>query len=162
MLESTEDSVTSALKRARATLQRRLPPSSERESPPLSNSDVERDLVERLTRAFEASDVDGIVALLTDDVQVTMPPLPVQYDGREVVARFLAAVTLQQRRRYRVVTTRANGQPAFGLYMPEPGGMGFHAVGLLVLTLAGSRIRAITRFETSVLSHFGLPRSLPS
>jgi RNA polymerase sigma-70 factor (TIGR02960 family) len=162
MLESTEDSVTSALKRARATLQRRLPPSGERESPPLSNSDVERDLVERLTRAFEASDVDGIVALLTDDVQVTMPPLPVQYDGREVVARFLAAVTLQQRRRYRVVTTRANGQPAFGLYMREPGGMGFHAVGLLVLTLAGSRIRAITRFETSVLSHFGLPRSLPS
>jgi RNA polymerase sigma-70 factor (TIGR02960 family) len=160
MLDSTESSVASALKRARATLQRRLPTSAE--PPPAPHSDVERELVEGLTRAFEASNVDGIVALLTEDVQVTMPPLPLQYHGRDVVARFLSAVTLQQRRGYRVATTRANGQPAFGLYMRDPGGTVFHAVGLLVLTLAGSRIRAITRFDNSVLPHFGLPRSLPS
>jgi RNA polymerase sigma-70 factor (TIGR02960 family) len=158
MLDSTEQSVTSALKRARATLQSRLPPFGEEEPP---HSDVERELVERLARAFEASDVDGIVALLTEDVRITMPPLPMQYHGRDVVARFLEAVTLQQRRRYRVVATRANGQPAFGLYVRDPGGTVFHAVGLLVLTLAGNRIRAITRFDNNVLPHFGLPRSLP-
>jgi RNA polymerase sigma-70 factor (TIGR02960 family) len=161
MLDSTQESVTSALKRARATLQRRLPPSDQQEPPP-PHSPAEQELVERLTRAFEASDVDGIVALLTEDVRVTMPPLPMQYHGRDVVARFLAAVTLQQRRRYRVVTTRANGQPAFGLYMRDPGGTVFHALGLLVLTLAGNRIRAITRFDNSVLPHFGLPRTLPN
>jgi RNA polymerase sigma-70 factor (TIGR02960 family) len=160
MLDSTDASVASALKRARATLQRWL--RTPAEPPPAPHSDVEQELVERLTRAFESSDVDGIVALLTEDVRVTMPPLPLQYDGRDIVARFLSAVTLQQRRGYRVVTTRANGQPAFGLYMRDPGGTVFHAVGLLVLTLAGDRIRAITRFDNSVLPHFGLPRSLPS
>jgi hypothetical protein len=87
-----------------------------------------------------------------------MPPL--EYVGRELAGRFLMAVTLQQRRRNRVVPTRANGQPAIGLYVRDPGGRVFHAMGLLVLTLAGDEISAITRFDNSVLPRFGLPRKL--
>src|SRR5271155_4294857 len=79
ILESTEESVTSALKRARATLRRRLPQRGAHEPPPPPDSAVEQDLVERLTRAFQTSDVDGVVALLTDDVSLSMPPLPLEY-----------------------------------------------------------------------------------
>ena len=158
MLDSTTESVTSALKRARATLGHQLPP-ADGEPPPPPHSAAERKLVERLTRAFESSDVEGIVALLSEDVQFAMPPL--EYHGRELAARFLAAVTLQQRRRHRVVATGANGQPALGLYVRDPGGRVFHAMGLLVLTLAGDQISAITRFDNSVLPRFGLPRKLP-
>jgi RNA polymerase sigma-70 factor (TIGR02960 family) len=158
MLDSTPESVTSALKRARATLEREMPPAGDRDPPPPPHSAAERQLVERLTRAFENSDIDAIVALLSEDVQFVMPPL--EYHGRELAARFLAAVTLQQRRRNRIVATRANGQPAFGLYVHDPGGLIFHAMGLLVLTLAGHHVCAITRFDTSVLPRFGLPRRL--
>ncbi|MCW2884447.1 MAG: hypothetical protein QOE54_4301 [Streptosporangiaceae bacterium] len=161
ILECTEESVTSALKRARATLQRRLQTSAEREPPPAPNSAIEQDLVARLTRAFETNDVDGVVALLTDDVWLTMPPLPLEYQGRELAARFHAAVTFRQGRTYRLVATRANGQPAFGMYVPDPRAKVLHASGLLVLTLAGSRICAMTRFDNSMLPRFGLPRLLP-
>jgi RNA polymerase sigma-70 factor (TIGR02960 family) len=159
MLGSTTESVTSALKRARAALERPIPPAADREPPPPPHSAAEKKLVERLTRAFEASDVEAIVALLSEDVQFAMPPL--EYHGRELAARFLTAVTLQERRRNRVVATRANGQPAFGLYVRDPGGRVYHAMGLLVLTLAGDQISAITRFDNSVLARFGLPRKLP-
>lgn len=118
--------MTSALKRARATIARQMPAAG-REPPPPPVFGLERTLVERLTRAFEASDVEAIVALLSEDVQFAMPPL--EYHGRELAARFLMAVTLQQRRRNRVVATRANGQPAFGLYVRDPGGRVYHAMG---------------------------------
>jgi RNA polymerase sigma-70 factor (TIGR02960 family) len=158
MLDSTTESVTSALKRARATIARRTAPEDAREPPPPPQSPAEQELVERLTRAFEASDVDAIVALLSEDVLFAMPPL--EYLGRELAARFLVAVTMQQRLRNRVVPTRANGQPALGLYVGDRHGRVFHAMGLLVLTLAGSQICAITRFDNSVLPRFGLPRKL--
>jgi RNA polymerase sigma-70 factor (TIGR02960 family) len=160
MLDSTTESVTSALKRARATLARQTPRAGERQPPPKARSPTEQELVERLTRAFEASDVEAIVALLSEDVQLAMPPL--EYIGREQAARFLTAVTLQGRCRNRVVPTRANGQPALGLYARDPDGRVSHAMGLLVLTLAGDQICAITRFDHSVLPHFGLPRRLPA
>jgi RNA polymerase sigma-70 factor (TIGR02960 family) len=159
MLESTTESVTSALKRARATLARQTASAGERRPPPAPTSTAERELVERVTRAFEASDVEAIVALLSEDVLFAMPPL--EYIGRELAGRFLMAVTLQQRRRNRILATRANGQPAFGLYVCDPGGRVFHAMGLLVLTLADNQISAITRFDNSVLPRFGLPRKLP-
>jgi RNA polymerase sigma-70 factor (ECF subfamily) len=162
ILESTEESVTSALKRARATLARRLPPPGQRQPPPPPNSAVERELVERLTRAYETGDVDGVVALLTDDVWLTMPPVPLEYQGRELVARFHAAVTFRRGRRFRLVATRANGQPAFGAYIRDPRAGILHAHGLLVITLAGDRICVMTRFDNSVLPRFGLPRILPA
>jgi RNA polymerase sigma-70 factor (ECF subfamily) len=161
MLESSEESVTSALKRARATIQRRLSQSSEHEPPPPPNSPEEQQLVRELTLAFEASDVAAIVGLLAEDVRLTMPPAPFEYDGRELAAQFFRAVTLEGRRGYRLIPTRANGQPAFGFYIRDPGASVFHAIGLLVLTLAGSRICGMTLFDNSVLGYFGLPRSLP-
>jgi RNA polymerase sigma-70 factor (ECF subfamily) len=160
VLDSTEESVTSALKRARATLQRRLPGSGEREQPPAPGCAAERELVERFTRAFEAKDVQGIVGLLTEDVWLTMPPIPLEWQGRDLADRFLTATAIGHVRR-RLVATRANGQPAFGLYVRDPQAPILHAIGLMVLTLAGDRICAMTRFETSMLAYFGLPRTLP-
>jgi RNA polymerase sigma-70 factor (TIGR02960 family) len=160
-LQTSEQSVASAVKRARATLARELPP-EQQEAPPPPHSSAEQRLVAQLTRAFEAADVDGIVALLTEDVWLTMPPLPLEYQGRDLTARFFTLVFQSRRRRhYRLVATRANGQPAFGVYVRDRHAPVLHANGLLVLTLAGDRISAITRFDPSVLARFGLPRSLP-
>ena len=94
--------------------------------------------------------MDGIVALLTEDAWLTMPPLPLEYQGRELAARFFI-LAFRRRRRYRLVATRANGQPAFGVYMRDPHAPVLHANGLIVLTLAGDRISMITRFDPSVL-----------
>ena len=160
VLDSTEESVTSALKRARATLQRQLPRSAERGQSPAPGSAAERELVERFTRAFEAKDVHGIVGLLTEDVWLTMPPIPLEYQGHDLADRFLTATALWLERP-RLVATRANGQPAFGIYVRDPQAPVMHAIGLLVLTLAGDQISAITRFDTSTLAYFGLPRTLP-
>ena len=160
ILETTEESVTSALKRARATLQRELPAPGQ-DPPPSPDSAAERELIARLTRAYDAGDVDGVVALLADDVQLRMPPVPLEYHGRELTARFLTVVAFRQGRSYRLVATRANGQPAFGAYVRDPLTGVAHAAGLLVLTLAGDRISAMTRFDNSVLPRFGLPRTLP-
>jgi len=159
MLDSTVESVNSALKRARASLQRRLPPTGDREPPPAPDSRVERTLVANFVRAWQSGDVDALVALLTADVSVSMPPMPLEYHGREVVARFCAS--LMRRRSHDLVPTRANGQPAFGAYLRAPTGGIRHGTGLFVLTLAGDRICAMTRFDNSVLGWFGLPRSLP-
>ncbi len=160
ILETSEESVTSALKRARATLQRRLEPEDDREPPPAPNSPVERGVVEQLTQAFEASDVEAIVAVLAEDVRLAMPPLPFEYYGRELAAQFLMAVSRERRRRYRTVPTRANGQPAFGLYACDRDDGVFNALGLVVLTLTGNRVGELVRFDNAVLPHFGLPRTL--
>jgi len=158
MLDTTEESVTSALKRARTSMQRRLPGRSEDERPPTPNSASEHKVLELLTRAFEDGDVDNIVALLTDDVWLRMPPVPLEYQGRALAARFFSAV--MRARRFRLVATRSNGQPAFGVYLRDPHMRVAHANGLIVLTLAGGRISAITRFDNSALDRFGLPRTL--
>ncbi|WP_123026919.1 sigma-70 family RNA polymerase sigma factor [Mycolicibacterium stellerae] len=158
MLDSSVESVTSALKRARATLQQRLPV-RDGEQPPPPDSPAERALVAKFVRAFEAGDVDGLVEILTADVNLSMPPVPLEYQGRDVVARFYT-VMFGSGRRYRLVPTRSNGQPAFATYLQASTGGICHGAGLLVLTLAGDRICALTRFESDALRWFGLPRSL--
>jgi RNA polymerase sigma-70 factor (TIGR02960 family) len=160
MLDSTVQSVTSALKRARTNLQRRLPPTDEREPAPAPDSPAERALVADFVRAYQAGDADALVALLTDDVFVSMPPIPLEYEGRDVVARLFESI-FRSGRRVDLVPTRANGQPAFGAYLRTPTGIR-HGSGLFVLTLTGSRICAFTRFDDGVLPWFGLPRSLPN
>jgi RNA polymerase sigma-70 factor (ECF subfamily) len=160
MLEVTVESVNSALKRARASLQRRLPPGDGRQPPPAAGSTAERAIVAKFVSAWESADMDALVGLLTDDVFMSMPPMPFEYEGRHVVARF-CALLFGPGRRYDLVLTRANGQPAFGAYLRAPDGIR-HGTGLYVLTLAGDQICAMTRFEASVLPWFGLPRSLPS
>jgi RNA polymerase sigma-70 factor (TIGR02960 family) len=160
MLDSSEPSAASALKRARATLRRELAPSQE--PPPRPNSPAEQELVAAFTRAYSTADVQGLVAILTEDVRVSMPPWPFQYRGHELAAQFHTAVTFREGRTYRLIPTRANGQPAFGLYTKDPHALVLHANGLMVLTLAGDHISALTRFDNSVLPSFGLPRTLPS
>ena len=160
MLDSTIDSVNSLLKRARAGLQRRLSTDADREAAPAPDSPSEQATVGEFVRAYESGDLDALVALLTDDVFLSMPPLPLEYEGIDVATRFYATM-IGSGRRFDLVPTRANGQPAFGAYLRAPSGIR-HGTGLLVLTLAGDRICSVTRFDTSVLPWFGLPRSLPS
>ena len=159
MLEVTVPSVNSALKRARASLQRRqLAPG--RQPPPAAGSPAEDAIVAMFARAWESADLDALVALLTDDVFIAMPPEPFGYEGRDNVARYWAR-QFGAGRTFDLVPTRANGQPAFGAYLRVPAGVR-HAAGFYVLTLAGDRICGMTRFDNSVLPWFGLPRSLPA
>ena len=157
MLEVSLDSANSALKRARASLQRRQPAISH-QPPPAAGSPVEDAMVATFARAWESADLDALVALLTDDVFIAMPPEPFGYEGRDLVTRYCAR-QFAAGRRYGLVPTRANGQPAFGVYLCGPAGIR-HAVAFYVLTLGGGRICGMTRFEASVLPWFGLPRSL--
>ena len=160
MLDSTVESVNSALKRARASLQRQQPAAAGHDRPPASGSAAEDAIVARFVRAYESADLDALVALLTDDVFVSMPPMPFEYEGREIAARFCTSL-FGAGRRFDLVPTRANGQPAFGAYLRAATGIR-HGTGLIVLTLEGDRIRAMTHFDSSVFPWFGLPRSLPS
>ncbi len=157
MLDVTVESVNSALKRARSTLHDRLPSVP----PPAPGSAAEQALVAKLTRAYESGDVAALVALLTDDALVSMPPMALEYLGREAIARFYAELN-RGGRAYDLVPTRANGQPAFGTYLRASASGVRHGVGLIVATLAGDRIQALTRFEGAVLPWFGLPRTLPT
>ena len=158
MLGTTVESVKSALKRARAGMQRRLAGTTAREQPPDSNSPAEHAIVAKFVSAYESADIDALVALLTDDVFLSMPPMLLEYRGRDSVAGFFAFV-FGSVQRVQLVPTRANGQPAFGVYLRTPNGI--QGVGFFVLTLAGDRISALTRFEETVLPAFGLPPSLP-
>jgi RNA polymerase sigma-70 factor (ECF subfamily) len=160
LLDATEESVTSALKRARAAVAERSAPGSHEPAPP-PNSPAERDLVDRLTRAFAAGDVDHVVSLLTEDATLTMPPLPLAYAGRDLAGRFLAATALRPGWTAQLIPTRANGQPAFGFYASDIRTGTSHTIGLLVLTLSGTRVRALTRFDANLLSRFALPETLP-
>ncbi|MCI3273668.1 RNA polymerase subunit sigma-70 [Streptomyces cylindrosporus] len=158
ILETSTESVTSALKRARATLARHRP---ERAPAPPPDSPAERALVDRLTRAYATADVDQVIALLAEDVRLSMPPVPFEYRGRDAAAGMLAAVFARVGGR-RLVATRANHQPAFGVYQRERHSGVLHAAGLMVLTLSGDRIAEMTIFDNNVLARFGLPRTLPA
>ncbi|GAB3781407.1 sigma-70 family RNA polymerase sigma factor [Nocardioides ungokensis] len=159
MLEVTVQSANSALKRARASLQRRQPATGH-QPPPTAGSPAEDAIVAKFARAWESADLDALVALLTDDVFIAMPPEPFGYEGRDLVTRYCTRQFAAAGRTYALVPTRANGQPAFGLYLRGPAGIR-HAAAFYVLTLAGDQICGMTRFEASVLPWFGLPRSLP-
>jgi RNA polymerase sigma-70 factor (ECF subfamily) len=161
MLGMSEASVMSALHRARTTVEAELP--APREQAPLPTSPTERQLVARFTDAFEGGDIDGVVSLLTDDARLTMPPEPLEYHGPAAIARFLSTVPAGGHlEMFRLVPTRANGQPAFGCYLRDAQAPIAHAYGLMVLSLSANRIAAITGFpDTSLFPHFGLPRTLP-
>jgi RNA polymerase sigma-70 factor (ECF subfamily) len=160
MLGSTLESVNSALKRARSSLERRWLLEAALEPPPAPDSRSEDAIVGKFVSAWQSADLDALVALLTDDVFMSMPPMPFEYEGRDAVARFCATI-FGSGRKFDLVPTRANGQPAFGAYVRAPDGIS-HGVGLFVLALVGNRICALTRSEKSMLPWFGLPRSLPS
>ena len=161
MLETSEVSTNSALQRARATLGAQFPAAS-RDRAPAPRSPRERELVSRFVDAFEAADVGKLVDLLTNDAWLTMPPEPLEYQGHAAIAQFYVSRTWWGVQPARLVPTRANNQPAFGYYLRDPQASVARAHGLVVLTLAGDKICAITRFgDNSLFPHFGLPRSLP-
>ena len=161
MLETGEVSVKGALQRARATLEAELP--RDRERAPRPDSAGERRLVGRFADAVESGDVDEIVALLTGDALLTMPPQPLEYQGHAAIAAFLEHRAELRGAALRVVATRANTQPAFGCYLPDPRAAIARPYGFVVLTLESGGIAAITWFaDTGVFRHFGLPRTLPS
>ncbi len=161
MLDSTEASVNSALQRARAALD------ATPERPgggTLPDSPAERALVSRFGDAFERGDIDAVVALLTEDAWIRMPPEPHEYQGRPAIAEFLRTRGVwRSEGAIRLVPTRANGQPAFGYYLRDPHAGVARAGGLFVLTVHDEAITAITRFgDNGVLPYFGLPRTLPA
>ena len=159
MLDATVESANSALKRARAGLQSRLPAVA-REPPPSPVSGTEQAIVARFVRAYESADMPALIELFTDDVFMSMPPVPLEYEGREPVAAF-CKLLFSSGRTFSLVPTRANAQPAFGTYVVGPDATR-RANGLIAVTFEGERIRALTRFEGSVLPWFGLPQRLPS
>jgi RNA polymerase sigma-70 factor (TIGR02960 family) len=161
ILDTGEPAVNSLLRRARAALESRLPAAT-RDRAPLPHSRREREVVGQFANAIEDGDIDTVVALLSDDAWLTMPPYPYQYQGGAAIGNFLRVRGALHQTPLRLVPTRANGQPAFGCYLPSPHSGIARASGLLVLTLAGSNIAEITFFaDSSVFPHFGLPRTIP-
>jgi RNA polymerase sigma-70 factor (ECF subfamily) len=160
MLGASEDSVKSALKRARARIEQLR---HDGDPPPAAGSPGERELARRFAEAFEANDVEGIVELLTDDAWVTMPPEALEYHGREAIRAFFSAGWHRPGAgRNRLLPAHANGQPAFGCYRRDPETGIANGAGLIVLTLEGDRISAVTRFHDPGLMHaFGLPENVP-
>ena len=160
MLAVSEVSVNSALRRARATLAAQLPAAG-RDGAPAPRSARERELTSRFADAFETGDTDRLVALLTEDAWLTMPPEPLEYQGQAAIAEFFRTRPYWKTGVARLVPTRANNQPAFGYYRTGPHASVAHPHGLVVLTLAGDKICAITRFgDISLFPGFGLPPTL--
>jgi RNA polymerase sigma-70 factor (TIGR02960 family) len=155
MLDMTEDAVTSALRRARAGVS-----DTDRERTAMSTQ--ERAVAARFADAIEGGDVDALVALLTDDAWMTMPPMPFEYQGPAAIGHFLRTVGFRDGHRgYRLVPTAANGQPAYGCYISDYGDPVWRAHGVMLITVAGDRVATMTRFvDNSVLPYFGLPRTL--
>jgi RNA polymerase sigma-70 factor (TIGR02960 family) len=157
MLDATQGSVQSALKRARGTIDNYLGSSRPACQP---DTTAEHQLVARLTDAIERADLEALLGLLVADVRLSMPPVMLEYRGVDVARRVFTAVTFRPGRSYRVVPTRANGQPALGTYMADPHTGVYRGYTLLVVTIVGDRITVVTGFDASVMPRFGLPRTL--
>jgi RNA polymerase sigma-70 factor (ECF subfamily) len=161
LLDASVASVNSALQRARTTLGTRFPAGEPSRTP--ATDERQRGLLERYVRAWEASDIDGFVALLREDAVLSMPPWAQWYRGREAIRTFYAwAWQSRSEGGLRLVETAANRQPAFALYFRDPDSGAFVAHGVTVLTLQDDAIVAITAFrDEALLAAFGLPTRLP-
>jgi RNA polymerase sigma-70 factor (ECF subfamily) len=157
LLGLTQDAVTNALKRARATM---AAARTADQPPPAPGSAEEQALLDRFVAAFTKHDIDALVALMTDDAWVRMPPLPFEYHGTETVHRFFTAVYAHWKQTDRLLPVRANGQPAWGGYATNPTSGILHITDVYVMGLAGDRICGLTRFETTLAPYFGLPRTM--
>jgi RNA polymerase sigma-70 factor (TIGR02960 family) len=152
-LAGSEADVHDSLQRARSTMDARDP--ATRHAPAPSD---ERQLARRFARAYAADDADGVTALLTEDAWLTMQPSPLAYQGGSAIASFLrVSAAFRGGRRFRLLPTRANRQPAFGLVVVDPVAERSQPSGLLVLTVQGRRISALTRFlDPALVDLFGL------
>jgi RNA polymerase sigma-70 factor (ECF subfamily) len=162
-LDTTVAAVKSALQRARKAVAERLPEQSQQDTLRSLGDDAVRELVQRYIDAWERDDVDAVVAMLTEDATIAMPPTPTWYRGRQAVAAFYALKALSGELSWRHVPTRANGQPAVGCYVWDGESGSYRAHVLDVLTLRGSWIAGITSFiDPVVFRTFGLPDRLTS
>jgi RNA polymerase sigma-70 factor (TIGR02960 family) len=148
-LEMSVAAANSALQRARATLE-------ERRRPAADLSDADQQLLQRLVAAHEQADVEAAVALMREDVRVTMPPYPWLYDGLDAV-RPLLETGLTEPGEWRVTLTRANRMPAFACYLRPREETEFRAFKLDVVRIADGRVAEITTFEGRTVERFGLP-----
>jgi RNA polymerase sigma-70 factor, ECF subfamily len=157
ILDTTPAAVNSALIRARAGLRTDRDP----HDVPLPKSPAEAAVVDRFVDALQGFDLDRLVALLTEDARLTMPPEPIQHLGSLAVAGFLES-HLGGFEELKLIPTRANNQPAVAMYLPDPCAPIWRASSLVVLTLRGDRVCALTRFgDHGLLARFGFPRTLP-
>jgi RNA polymerase sigma-70 factor (ECF subfamily) len=158
MLDSTPASVNSALQRARSRVEQLVLP----DSVPRARSEHEARVVDQFVESFQRGDLEGVIALLSEDAKFTMPPEPVEFRGPRVIAEFLRSRGFWGQG-LKLVPTRANNQPAYGYYLPDPNANVHRASGILVLSVREDRISAMTRFgDRSLLARFGLPRTMPS
>ena len=162
-LDTTPASVYSALQRAHTALDERLPEQSQQATLRSLGDERVRRLAEDYVDAWERSDVDALVAMLTEDAAMAMPPRPTWYRGREAIAAFLRLWPLADELRSRLIPVDANGQLAFGHYTWDGETSSFTAHGVNVLTLRGSEIDTMTTFLTpEALGHLGLPADIPA
>ncbi len=116
----------------------------------------------RFIDSFQQGDLEGVIAVLSDDAKFVMPPQPGELRSPRVIAEYLHSRGVWGQA-LKLVSTRANNQPAFGYYLPDPNANVHRASGIMVLTVRAEQISAITRFEGgSLFAHFGLPRTVPS
>jgi len=156
LLDTTPTAVNSALARARTGFR----PGRHPEQVPLPRSAAEAQTVERFVKAFQRGDPGEIAAVLTEDARLTMPPEPLECDSAPVIAAFMQRAGFWGPE-LKLVPTRANNQPAFGFYRPDPNSAIWRAAGLIVLSLRDDQVSGITRFDPALLARFGLPRTLP-
>jgi RNA polymerase sigma-70 factor (ECF subfamily) len=125
-------------------------------------SEDEAKTVDRFIDSFQQGDLEGMIAVLSDDAKFVMPPQPFEFRGPRVIAEYLHSRGVWGQD-LKLVPTRANNQPAFGYYLPDPNANVHRASGIMVLTVRAEQVSAITRFgDRSLLAHFGLPRTVPS
>jgi RNA polymerase sigma-70 factor (ECF subfamily) len=161
-LGTTPASVYSALQRAHRTLDARRLDRSQQATLRALGDPALAEIVDAYVDAWERCDVDAVVAMLTDEASLAMPPFPAWFRGRADVTAFLAARPLAPGMRWRLVPTRANGQPAVAHYAWDRERGGFRSHSINVITLAGDRIAEISAFlDASVFHAFGLPAQPP-
>jgi RNA polymerase sigma-70 factor (ECF subfamily) len=150
----------SAVQRARATLQQRLP---ERRSQWIAApaSAAERELLDRFMDAHERCDAAAAIAIAAEDIRVTMPPHPWVFDGLSVVAQLIETAFGPEREGdWRLLRTWANRMPTAASYLRRPGDTAFRAFKFDVLDIADGRVREITTFDAELFPAFGLPAVL--
>lgn len=163
VLETSPVSVDSALQRAHKTVDERLPTQTQQQTLRLIADDELSDLVERYIAAWERNDVDAVVAMLSEDARMSMPPLPSWYNGRHAIADFLRRYPLSDVHRWQMIPTSANGQPALAGYLWDDDADAFVPNCLSLLTLRNRQIEAVTAFLTPELfSRFEVPVSIPA
>jgi RNA polymerase sigma-70 factor (ECF subfamily) len=160
VLEMSVAAANSALQRARATMRDRLPSRRLEWATAADAEDAERSLLQTYVEAFERHDDHQLVALLREDVRLAMPPHPTWYEGREAVAAFLAGVAFRPgSEAHRFVPTRANRQPAFGVYRGE--GADARPFAINVVQIKSGLVADMHFFKyPELFPAFGLPDTL--